>query len=122
MPVKYIIMLVFIFMLLHLALIPMGNTAFNAETAERLNRVSFFGIAEEETVIGRIAYVISPTGYFNDLFWLMTSSFKGNPIFTGPGQLVGWMVLGPIVAGWVIGLIILFWGIFQRTLSGGLVS
>lgn len=117
MSLKYIVMAVFIFVLLHFALIPMGNAAMDKEIADRLNNIAYFGIPTEETNVGLLEYVKAPWNYACSMYFIMTRGISGNPLFSGSFQIIGWFVLAPIVAAWVFGMIITFFGIFQRALG-----
>jgi hypothetical protein len=114
MSIKYVIMAVFIFVILHLALIPLGNTTLNDTMADKLNNVAYFGIPTEETDVGLLEYVKAPYNYFSSLAYIMTSGVRDNPIFSSEFQMVGWLVLAPIIAGWVFGLVMVFWSIWQH--------
>jgi len=115
MKMEYIMLVVFIFVILHLALIPLGNTAFSSESATHLNTVSTFGVVYEEKDFGWMTYVKAPFEYFNSLFWLMYHGVSGSPIFEGQFQIIGWLLLAPIAATIMFGLILTFFTIVRRT-------
>lgn len=107
-------MMVLIFVILNLALIPLGNQTLNAHTKANLDTVSSFGIVQEDQTFGILKYVKAPFRYFDALFDLMTES-KYSPIFGTNTELIRWLVLAPILAMVVFGLIIIFFGVFQRS-------
>lgn len=113
MPVKYIGMMIFIFVILNLALIPLGNSSMNEHTRKNLNTVTSFGIVQEEQTFGILKYVKAPYRYFDALFDMMTES-KNNPIFGSNTEIVRWLILAPIMGMVVFGLIIIFFGAFRR--------
>lgn len=113
MHVKYVIFIVFLFVVFQLSLIPLGNSAMNAEAAEDLDTLSSFGIVQEEQTFGIVKYVKAPLNYFEAFYRVMTST-EANPVFEGPFELIRWLIMAPLVAGVVFGLIVIFFGAFQR--------
>ena len=107
----------FIFVLCTLALIPLGNSAADGGAAKDLNTLAYFGIPQQSTSIGIIQYVKAPLNYFQALYNIMTRVTYNNPIFADDYEMVGWLVLSPIYAAFVFGLIITFFQIFRYATS-----
>ena len=113
MSVKYIGMLVFFFVIFQVCLIPLGNAALNENAQHNLNVLSSFGVIQEGQTFGFFKYVKAPFLYFESLFEVMTSS-QSSPMFGGSFEIIRWLVIAPMLAMVVFGLIIIFFGVFQR--------
>lgn len=116
MRVGYIAFLVFFFVVCQLSLIPLGNSSLDEEAKENLDTLSTFGIVSEEQTFGVLTYIKAPVNYFQALFSIATAHHN-NPVFSGTYELFRWLVVAPLLAGLVFGLIVAFWQIFQRAIS-----
>ena len=110
---KWIVFIVFLFVLMQLAgFIIEGSTA-APEMTDALNTISSWGIIHEEQTFGLLDYVKAPFNYFGALWTVLTYD---SPVFDGQFEVIRWIFVAPILAGVSFGLVVLFFGAFQRTI------
>lgn len=116
MSVKYIGMMIFIFVLLQICLIPLGNAGVNEHAQHNLNVLSSWGIVQEDETFGVIKYVKAPLNYFGALFDIVTEN-RDNPVFEGDAEIVRWVLMAPLLGMVGFGLVIIFTGMLRRTIG-----
>ena len=116
---KWIVFIVFIFILQMLMGMVIEGSNLSTEVQRDLNIVSHWGVVSEEQTFGTLDYVKAPVEYFLALFRLLT--YK-SPAFFGEGgeanqyEIVRWVFVAPILAGVSFGLVVLFFSAFRRVI------
>ena len=110
---KWIVFIVFIFILMQLAGMVIEGGALPTEMQHNLNVISSWGIVSEEQTFGVLEYVRAPFLYFAALWAVLTYD---SPVFDGSYELLRWVFVAPMLAGVSFGLIVLFFSTFRRTI------
>jgi len=117
MSVKYVILIVFLFIIFNLCLIPLGNQPLNSQASTDLNTLTNFGVVKESETFGFLEYVRAPLNYFQAFFRVMVASSENQEVlFHGTREIIRWIIMAPLFAGVVFGLVILFFSAFRRTI------
>jgi len=110
---KWILFVVFIFILMQLAGMIIEGSTMSTDMRDALNTISSWGIIHEEQTFGLLDYVKAPFAYFGALWTVLTYD---SPVFDGSFELVRWVFVAPILASISFGLVVLFFSAFQRTI------
>lgn len=80
---------------------------------EQLQGVSSFGTASAQEDWGAFSFPIAIWDYFGNLWNILTLNL---PVFQeGPWKILRWVILAPITATIVYGLVSTFFSLFRRT-------
>ena len=109
---KWIVFVVFIFVMMQLAGMVMEGSSLTVEMQNHLNVISSWGIVSEEQTFGLLDYIRAPFNYFGSLWAVLTYD---SPVFDGQYVLLRWIFVAPILAGVSFGLVVLFFSVFRRT-------
>ena len=110
---KWIVFIVFVFVLMQLAGFVMEGGSLTPEMQNHLNVISSWGIVSEEQPFGVLDYIRAPFNYFASLWVVLTYD---SPVFDGQYELLRWVFVAPILAGISFGLVVLFFSAFRRNL------
>ena len=89
-----------------------SNLLENASSMNIAQNITSYKESWAETDVGPIRMPSPNPAFFGSIYKMMTLDF---PIFDGGWELVRWIVLGPIAATIVYGLVSGFFGIFRKT-------
>lgn len=116
MAAKWIGLLVFVWVIAMLVgSVSEGEVLAGSNQTTTLNKVMTYVEVVSEESWGTLLMPGTHLQFFEGIWELMTLDF---PIFgdiNSPWQLVRWIVLGPIIATVVFGMVILFLSVFRRT-------
>ena len=110
---KWILFVVFLFILMQLAGMVIEGSTMSGDVRDALNTISSWGIIHETQTFGLLDYVKAPFNYFGALWTVLTYD---SPVFDGSFEIVRWIFVAPILAAVGFGLVVLFFGAFQRTI------
>jgi hypothetical protein len=106
------VFIVWLFLWMVLAGLLISGAGFEStDMTYHLNVVSHWGIVSESQTFGLFEYARAPVLYFNSLFHIISYSPQ---IFNAKFEIIRWLFLGPVLAGFSFGLIILFFSLFRR--------
>jgi len=122
MPMKWLAFLVFIWIASSIlaeviAEGQIGSSAGGVNYQSDLQVLTGFTITSSEETFGVMEIVGMVPDYAQAMFNILTFKSAQATYLTGSWVYVTWLVLGPIIAATVWGLIYTFISIFQRTLS-----
>jgi hypothetical protein len=75
--------------------------------------MDYFGIVTEQQSFGPLQYIKAPSNYFTATWHVLTYG-NNAPYYEGKYEIIKWITVGPIYAGIVFGLIIIFFNVFFK--------
>ena len=118
MPAKWIGFLVFVWVVaVILGSIPQGETLASNETVTNpvQGLMSYTEWWSQAEGVGTLTFPVMHREWLGYLFDILLLDL---PLFGGAGspfQIIRWLIVGPIIATVVFGLVLLFTSVFQRT-------
>lgn len=113
MPVKYIGLLVFLWVVAAIVGGVIEGAAMSENETGVLNDLMSWSEVSTSEAWGPLKVIAALPDFFGSLFNLMTFDFA---FFDGQWELVRWVLLAPLMATVVFGLIITFVGVYQRSI------
>lgn len=113
-PAKWVAALVFIYVMAMIAgSITLSSSMFaNENVTNPMQVVSSYGVALAHGDFLTVANPIAAPSFFSALFQILILDF---PVFnSGPWIVLRWIILGPIIALVVYGVVSAFFQLFQR--------
>lgn len=116
MPPKYIAFIVFIWVGASILALLMEEQVLGAGEVSTLQQLTGFQQVTTEEAWGFWSIVAAAPTYLGAI-WSAITLEPANAFLTGNLVYVKWLILGPVVAMFIWGLVLTFMGIFQKVLS-----
>jgi len=115
MAAKWVGFAVFVYVIgLIVAYVSIGANVFSwTNMTEQVQGVAYYSVATAQEDWGAFTFAAAPFAYFKNLWAVMTLDL---PVFQeGAWKILRWVILAPIIATMIYGMVVTFFSMFRRT-------